>query len=344
MLGVVLVSASSCEKYLDINENPNNFTSATPAIVLPQAIVSAAAISNNFSNSFGDFSGARANAGGFGGFGSVVTYDFGTGDFQGLWTSSYDNANDFEYVITSTAGDPALAYSTAIARIMKSFAFERLVNQFNNVPYTDALKGTNNLQPKYDDAVSVYKACIADLSKAIADITAAQAAPTTNPVPASADPMFGGSTTAGGDPAGHAGWRAGTRRDCCSGSQCCGDHQQPRPARFQPVALRLHLGQRQQRFGIRWPGREHAVPQPDARPGHVDRPLRLHPPGTGPGRQPGDEENRTDRPEQLPDPRPAVRDPVDRDHFAGGRPDLPADAGARSCRRTFKYGLLRNPS
>lgn len=198
MLGVVLVSASSCEKYLDINENPNNFTSATPAIVLPQAIVSAAAISNNFSNSFGDFSGARANAGGFGGFGSVVTYDFGTGDFQGLWTSSYDNANDFEYVITSTAGDPALAYSTAIARIMKSFAFERLVNQFNNVPYTEALKGTNNLQPKYDDAVSVYKACIADLSKAIADITAAQAAPTTNPVPVSADPMFGGSTTAGG--------------------------------------------------------------------------------------------------------------------------------------------------
>lgn len=192
MLGVVLVGASSCKKYLDINENPNSFTSATPAIVLPQAIVAAAATSNNFNISFADFSGARANAGGFGGFGSVVTYDFGTGDYAGLWTASYDNANDFEYVINSTSSDSKLAYSTGIARIMKAFAFERLVNQFNNVPYTDALKGTANLQPKYDDAVFVYKACIAELTKAVTDITTAQAAPTTNALVASSDPMFAG--------------------------------------------------------------------------------------------------------------------------------------------------------
>ncbi len=192
MLGVVLVASSSCEKYLDINENPNNFTSATPAIVLPQAIVGAASISNTFNISFADFSGARANAGGFGGFGSVVTYDFGTGDYAGLWTASYDNANDFEYVINSTSSDATLAYSTGIARIMKSFAFERLVNQFNNVPYTEALKGTAKLQPKYDDAVFVYKACIDELTKAVNDITTAQAAATTNALVASSDPMFAG--------------------------------------------------------------------------------------------------------------------------------------------------------
>jgi K+-transporting ATPase ATPase A chain len=101
----------------------------------------------------------------------------------------------------------------------------------------------------------------------------------------------------------------------------------PGPPRVQPVALCLHLGQCQQRFGVRRLQCQHAVPQPDAGPGHVDRSLRLHPPGTGPGRQPGDEEDRTDWPEQLPHPWSAVRDPVDRDHFAGGRPDLPADTG-----------------
>lgn len=193
MLGVVLVASSSCKKYLDINKNPNNFTEATPAIVLPQAIVAAASVSNTFNLSFADFSGARANAGGFGGFGSVVTYDFGTSDFSGLWTASYDNANDFEYVINSTSSDPALAYSTGIARIMKAFAFERLVNQYNNVPYTDALKGTASLQPKYDDAVFVYKACIAELTKAVADITTAQAAITTNKLVSSTDPLFAGN-------------------------------------------------------------------------------------------------------------------------------------------------------
>jgi K+-transporting ATPase ATPase A chain len=48
---------------------------------------------------------------------------------------------------------------------------------------------------------------------------------------------------------------------------------------------------RQQRLGLRRLRRQHPVPQPDDRPGHADRPLRLHPAGTGPGRQPGGEES-----------------------------------------------------
>ena len=177
MLSVVVVSFSSCKKYLDINTNPNSLTSATPALILPQAITGAASISNAFNISFSDFAGFQANAGGFGGFGAVVTYD---------------NANDFQYVIENTAADPSLAYSTGIARIMKSFAFERLVNQYNEVPYSDALKGTLSLTPKYDKGEDVYKACIAELTKAIIDITAAQANVATTPVSTTVDPLFRG--------------------------------------------------------------------------------------------------------------------------------------------------------
>ena len=192
LLGAVVIGTSSCKKYLDINTNPNSLTSATPALVLPQAIVGAASIGVSFNTSFGDFSGARANAGGFGGFGAVVTYDFGTGDFAGLWTSTYDNVNDFEYVINETQSTPSQAYSTGIARIMKSFAFERLVNQYNDLPYSDALKGALSLQPKYDKGPDIYKACVAELNKAMADITAAQAVASTNKLSASADPLFKG--------------------------------------------------------------------------------------------------------------------------------------------------------
>lgn len=192
MLGMVVVASSSCKKYLDINTNPNSLTTATPALVLPQAITGAASLSNTFSQTFSDFSGAQANAGGFGGFGAVVTYDFGTGTGAGLWTGTYDNANDFQYVIDNTSGDATLAFSTNIARIMKAFAFERLVNQYGNVPYSDALKGTAVLQPKYDKGEDVYKACIAELDKAIAAITAGQANAATQKVVASADPLFKG--------------------------------------------------------------------------------------------------------------------------------------------------------
>ena len=193
MISAVVFGASSCKKFLDVNTNPNSLTQATPALVLPQAIVSSAAISNTFSLSLADFSGARANAGGFGGFGAVVTYDFGTDAYSNLWTSTYDNANDYQYVIDNTSADAALVFSTSIARIMKSFAFERLVDQFNDVPYSEALKGTASLTPKYDAAPDVYKACIAELDKSITDITAGLANVSTTKITASTDPMFGGN-------------------------------------------------------------------------------------------------------------------------------------------------------
>lgn len=193
MLAMVVIVSSSCNKFLDINTNPNSLTTATPALILPQAITGAASISNNFNQTFADFGGFQANAGGFGGFGAVVTYDFSNGTGSGLWTGTYDNANDFQYVIDNTVADSKLAYSTGIARIMKSFAFERLVNQYNDVPYSDALKATAALTPKYDKAEDVYKACIAELSKAIADITTAQGNAATNSVTAAADPLFGGN-------------------------------------------------------------------------------------------------------------------------------------------------------
>ncbi|TKC12423.1 SusD/RagB family nutrient-binding outer membrane lipoprotein [Pedobacter polaris] len=200
LMGAVVIGVSSCKKYLDINTNPNNFTSSTPALVLPQAIVAAAASNVSFSQTLADISGARANAGGFGGFGDVVTYDFNTSTFAGLWTQSYDNANDFQYVINETSADPTAVFSTSIARIMKALVFERLVNQFNDVPYSDALKGVASLQPKYDKGPDIYKASIADLDKAIADIIAGQAAGTSKitAIPATADPLFGGTTVTAG--------------------------------------------------------------------------------------------------------------------------------------------------
>ncbi len=193
MISGIVIFSASCKKSLDINTNPNTLTAATPNLILPQAIVGAASISNSYSINLADFSGARANAGGFGGFGSVVTYDFGTGDYQGLWTSSYDNAQDFQYVLDNTVSDQTLIFSTAIARIMKSFCFERLVNQFNDIPYSQALKGTAVLTPKYDAAADVYKGCIADLDKAMLDITAGQASAAASKVATSADPLFGGN-------------------------------------------------------------------------------------------------------------------------------------------------------
>ncbi len=193
ILGIIVAGLSSCEKYLDINENPNTATEATPGLVLPQAIVGTAAMTNSFSTNIEQLSGSTANAGGFGGFGAFVTYNYTTGNFGGMWTGTYDNMRDYQYVLENTSADPLLIYSTSIARIMKSFGFARLVDQYNDIPYTEALKGSEFLTPKYDKAEDVYKELVSQLNLAIKDITTGQSTAATLGITVAQDPMFKGN-------------------------------------------------------------------------------------------------------------------------------------------------------
>lgn len=197
LCSIAFLAFAACSDYLDINENPNSPTTATAQTVLPQAIVRAASISNSFSNSFGTISGMAANAGGFSGFGSIITYEYTTGDFTGLWSSTMLNNTDFKYVIDNTKDDPTLAFYTSMARIMKGVNFAKLVDQYNDIPYTEALQGKKNVTPAYDKAEDVYKDIIKELSESIAVIKAgvdanSQTPGTVQTVDGSFDPLFKG--------------------------------------------------------------------------------------------------------------------------------------------------------
>lgn len=176
----LLVSATSCKKYLDINTNPNSLTSSTPDLVLPQALATTAAVSRDF-NTYGAWTGGMlVNAGGVSGFGSVITYNFNTSDYTNLWANSYDNINDYQYVLNKTTATGDLKNLNAIARTMKAFAFLRLVDAYGDVPYTQAFQGADNLTPAYDKAEDVYKACITELNAAITTFKLANTSTTVN--------------------------------------------------------------------------------------------------------------------------------------------------------------------
>ncbi len=57
----------------------------------------------------------------------------------------------------------------AINDILISYAYYTLLTTFGNVPYTDALN-IENIQPKYDDAATVYTAIIAKLNAALSSL------------------------------------------------------------------------------------------------------------------------------------------------------------------------------
>jgi len=167
---MMLFVASACEDNLNINDNPNSPVTADVQLVLPQAIVSSASVSSQFNNYGGHFGGFIANAGGFSGFGNLLNYNLTPGDYNGMWVSTYqDPLPDLKYVIDNTEGDPEMAYFNAAAKIMTVVNFQRLVDAFGDIPYTQALRGSEGIvAPEYDNAADVYQDLYAKLDEAIA--------------------------------------------------------------------------------------------------------------------------------------------------------------------------------
>ncbi len=194
LLAGMVIMATSCKKYLDINTNPNTSTSATPALVLPQALTTTANNVNGFNSYGAQLVGYMANAGGYGGFGTAITYNFSASDFSARWSSTYDNLEDYQYIINNTDGDANNAYFNAAARIMRALNFQLLVDAYNDVPYTEALKGGDKLAPAYTSAVEIYKDLGSELDKAIATINTGATNLAVTPL-GSADVFFKGDMT-----------------------------------------------------------------------------------------------------------------------------------------------------
>jgi len=177
LFGTLALSAVSCEQFLDINENPNQATASSPQQVLPNALTVTAANLVSY-NDYGAWHvGYLVNAGGFGGWGTQWTYNYTTSTYNstssvytGMWGLTYDNLEDYDYIEEQTEGNEVLAYYNAIAKIMKAYNFQMLVDTYGNVPYTEALAGTENLTPKYDDAEAIYQDLVTQLDAAIAMI------------------------------------------------------------------------------------------------------------------------------------------------------------------------------
>ncbi|MGN6402836.1 MAG: SusD/RagB family nutrient-binding outer membrane lipoprotein [Flavisolibacter sp.] len=189
LLGVAVLG-TSCKKYLDINKDPNRAVSATPELILPQALTATAANLNQFNSYGAQIVGYMANAGGYGGFGTRITYNYSAGDYSGNWTTTYDILEDYQAILNQTEGKPEYSYFDAAARIMKVHGFQLLVDAYNDVPYTEALKGGDNLTPAYTDAKTIYKDLVDQLDMAITTINTGNATAGVKPL-GNSDVMFG---------------------------------------------------------------------------------------------------------------------------------------------------------
>src|SRR5579864_8204046 len=188
------ISLSGCGKsYLDINSpNPNSATSATPELVLPNAMTVTASgqVTNTALAPLQFISGWMnywAPSGSYVQNGTdVASYFQTTGFADAYWIGAYRNLEDYYYVETSAKTQDKPFY-VAAAKAMKSLVFAQLVDVFNNIPYSQAFQGTLVINPKYDDAQTIYH----DLSNQLDTAATLMASPAAVAA-ANSDVMFGG--------------------------------------------------------------------------------------------------------------------------------------------------------
>jgi len=186
----VLVGTTGCKKeFLNVNTNPNSLPTATPGYVLANALnVSAASLVGP--NELGSFwSGQWTQSNGYILSTTIFQYNFTNNDFN-YWDGTYDNLYDYQYIIDN-AKDADQDFARGPAKIMQAFNYQKLVDLYGNIPYSEALKGVGKLAPKFDDQKTVYENLITLLDDGIKDVKA-------NAIPsafAASDIIFKGNNT-----------------------------------------------------------------------------------------------------------------------------------------------------
>lgn len=188
MIMATIIILTSCDDFLNVNENPNDATTSTPELVLSAALnATAGRLTHNQIGAM--WAGQWCPSGDVSGFVAEKTYDFSNTYGTAIWTSIYDNLMDYQYIVSEAQkeGKKGLTY---VGKIMMAYNYHILVDTYNNVPYTDALKGLALIRPSYTDGQSVYEGIIEDLTEAADSLKSIKDA---NDVLGNGDIFFGGN-------------------------------------------------------------------------------------------------------------------------------------------------------
>lgn len=161
-----VVVTTSCKKFISVNNNPNTATITQANFVFANALNSSARIMvGGMHITTGTWTGMYGHSTSFTGGGQEKTYVFTNNDFN-FWSGIFDNLNDLQYVINNAQKD-GFAYMVGPAMIVQVMMYQKLVDLYGNVPYSEALQGTAFTNPKYDDAAAIYTALTAKLTQAV---------------------------------------------------------------------------------------------------------------------------------------------------------------------------------
>jgi hypothetical protein len=195
LAAAVLLTAvfSSCEKkYFDINQNPNQPIDASiePYAILPGALQSTASHVNTGYAFLMRWMGFMATSSGVAPSVEEESYNITTGFNTGAFSTIMDINYDFQ-VMENKAKEKNMNFYVGVAKIMKALNFARLVDVYNNVPYSQALQGLKYITPKYDEGKVIYEDLLKQIDTGMNLIRGYDAG--ANPNAKTADVLFAGT-------------------------------------------------------------------------------------------------------------------------------------------------------
>lgn len=170
VLFLATVISTSCSDYLDVNENPNDAPVSTPSLTLPAAqrnLVDLNARSMTYLGQFIAYNWATPSN--WSTNQEFSRYTVNSSFYSNIFETSYGSIfRDLTYVQNYEDNTGAVDYSAykAIASTLKGFQYQYLVDLYGDIPYTEANLRSSNITPKYDDAQTIYKSVIDELTLA----------------------------------------------------------------------------------------------------------------------------------------------------------------------------------
>ena len=166
---LLVVHFTSCESFLDVNTDKVNPAHAPYDIVFAPAVASSATVIGGQFAILGSLWAQQftqsntANQ-----YKTIDGYRLTSSDFNGSFNELYSGAlNDYATVIEET--EVIQDWNTYLMAVtMQSYTFQVLVDLYDQIPFTEALKGkSGNISPKYDESSVVYDGLIARLDNAM---------------------------------------------------------------------------------------------------------------------------------------------------------------------------------
>ena len=160
---MLALTMPACEKYLDINEDPNRPTvppiNGLLASVTQQTALNFQRVGNTTSYYVQYLASPNAAS-------PTDVYD--RIDMSGTWGSLYDNMADV-YDLEQMANQQSSTEHLGVAKILKAINMSLVISMFGDVPYSEAFAGTN-YTPKYEGEDALHTTCITLLDEGIAEM------------------------------------------------------------------------------------------------------------------------------------------------------------------------------